>query len=591
MRFLRSLCVLCVLCGSSFSALALDREAFTITKYDLEVRLEPEQQRLGARGKITLRNDSAQPQKVVALQISASLDWRAIRAADKPLQFVSQPFVSDIDHTGALSEAIVTLPAEIKPKDSVELEIGYEGVIQLDGTRLMRVGVPEEIARHTSWDQIGRSFTAVRGAGYVAWYPITTESADFSEGNSLFEVVDRWKAREAGSEMNLKACSEPRPDRRDTVLVGEEGVGWGSSHGAVPKEFCAERRYAPLGLAAPTLVVATYQTVVNPPLSLFSFEGHEAAAAKYSAALEPVTNFVTEWFGKPTAPIAIADLADPHAAPFESGTLLLVSMAGEDTKLAGINLVHELVHSAVASPRPWVYEGLAHFAEAVYREQQGGREAALDLLGLHRSAFLDSEKEVAAASQKNVGPPLTTGQPLITTFDETYYRSKAAYVWWMLRDMVGDDALKQAIRNYRAADDTDPKYVERLLEAAAKRDLAWFFDDWVYQDRGLPDFRVQSAHLWKDDHETSEQTGNTEKPGKDVRMLTVTLENLGAVSAEVPFTVRCEASDITQRLQVRAKSTATTRVELPCIPLEIVVNDGSVPESDVTNNFYKIASQ
>jgi hypothetical protein len=301
---------------------------------------------------------------------------------------------------------------------------------------------------------------------------------------------------------------------------------------------------------------------------------------------------VTEWFGKPTAPIAIADLADPHAAPFESGTLLLVSMAGEDTKLAGINLVHELVHSALASPRPWVYEGLAHFAEAVYREEQGGREAALDLLGLHRSAFLDSEKEVAAASQKNAGPPLT-GQPLITTFDEIYYRSKAAYVWWMLRDMVGDDALKQAIRNYRVADDTDPKYVERLLEAAAKRDLGWFFDDWVYQDRGLPDFRVQSAHLWKDDQgkdarEAAEQTGNTEKPAQDMRMLTVTLENLGLVGAEVPFTVRCEASDITQRLEVRARSTATTRVELPCTPLEIVVNDGSVPESDMTNNVFKI---
>ena len=190
---MKFLCVLCVLCGSSFFAAALDREAFTITKYDLEIRLEPEQQRLGARGRITLRNDSAKPQKVVALQISSSLNWRAIRVDGKAVQFVSQPYVSDIDHTGALSEAIVTLPSEIKPKDSVEVEIGYEGVIPLDATRLTRVGVPEELAKHTSWDQISNSFTAVRGAGYVAWYPITTESADFSEGNSLFEVVDRWK--------------------------------------------------------------------------------------------------------------------------------------------------------------------------------------------------------------------------------------------------------------------------------------------------------------------------------------------------------------------------------------------------------------
>jgi len=30
------------------------------------------------------------------------------------------------------------------------------------------------------------------------------------------------------------------------------------------------------------------------------------------------------------------------------------------------------------------------------------------------------------------------------------------------------------------------------------------------------------------------------------------------------------------------------RVEVPKLPEEIVVNDGSVPESDVTNNVFKI---
>jgi len=546
---------------------ALDREAFTITKYDLEIRLEPEQQRLGARGKITLRNDSAKPQKVVALQISSSLNWRAIRVDGKPVQFVSQPYESDIDHTGTLSEAVVTLPVEIKPKDSVKVEIGYEGVIRLDATRLIRVGVPEELAKHTSWDQISPSFTAVRGAGYVAWYPITTESADFSEGNSLFEVGDRWKAREAGSEfkasLSLAGAGEEGPP---TLLCGatnggnaESGPNWAL------KTDCS---WKVLGTIAPVLVAARYAGESKSPLSLYNLASHEAGAAKYASAFEPASKFVMGWFGKLSAPVAVADLADPHAAPFESGTLLLASMAAEDSKLAGINLVHELVHSAVWSPRPWVYEGLAHFAEAMYREEQGGREAALDLLGIHRATFLEAEKDVAANPAKNAG------QPLATTFDEVYFRSKAAYVWWMLRDMVGDDALKTAVGKYRAADDKDPKYVEQLIAAEAKRDLGWFFDDWVYHDRGLPDVRVQSVHPWK-----------TEKA---VQMITITLENLGAAGAEVPFTIRCEGGDVTRRLEVRAKSTATTRVDLPGAPIEIVVNDGSVPESDVTNNVFKV---
>jgi len=580
---MRLLCVLCVLCGSSLSTAALDREAFTIAKYDLQIALEPAQQRLGARGKITLRNDSTHPQRIVALQISSSLNWRSIRVDAKPVQYVSQPFVSDIDHTGALSEAIVTLPAEIKPKDSVELEIGYEGVIPLDTTRLTQIGVPEEVAKHSSWDQIGRSFTAVRGAGYVAWYPITTESADFSEGNSLFEVSDRWKAREAGSELKVRFSYSDIPvDASGSLLCGVEtsyhGGMVGTNTETGPVENGVDCSWSPIGTVTPTFVKARYLSPKQPQVSLFSLPGHEAGASTYANAFDPAAEFVTSWFGRRlNGSVEVADFADPSSAPFESGTLLLASMAAQDSKLAGINLVHELVHSALPSSRPWVYEGLAHFAEAMYRQQQGGRQAALDFLGVHRAAFLDSEKEVSAALRKNVEQK-TVGQPLATTFDETYYRSKAAYVWWMLRDMVGDDALKQAIHKYRAEDDNDkdPKYVEQLIESAGKRDLGWFFDDWVYQDRGLPDFHVQSVHPWKTD--------------KGVQFITVTLENLGNAGAEVPFTVMFEGGEITKRIEVRAKNTATTRVELSGTPIEIKVNDSSVPESDLTNNVFKISA-
>ena len=566
-QIVKFFCLLSVVCGLGSLSHALDREAFSVTKYDLEVRLDPAQQRLGARGTITLRNDSSQPQRIAALQISSTLNWRAIRVNGKVVQYVSQPYTSDIDHTGELSEALVTLPSEIKPKDSVEIEVGYEGVIPLDTTRLTQIGVPEEIAKHSSWDQISPSFTAVRGAGYVAWYPIMTEAADFSEGNSLFEVADRWTAREAGSVFKARLALISEGDEAVPTLLCSESAGGFAGYGQ-PSSVFATCDFSRLGTVAPTFAVARYIVSTKPPLSVFSFAGHEAGAATYSNALEPAMKFVSEWFGAPTAPIAIADFADPNSAPFESGTLLMASMAVEDSKLAGINVVHELVHSALPSTRPWVYEGLAHFAEALYRQQQGWREAALDLLGLHRSAFLDSEKEIAAATAKNAG------QPLVSTFDETYYRSKAAYVWWMLRDMVGDEALKQTIRNYRADDDKDPKYVERLIEAAAKRDLGWFFDDWVYQDRGLPDFRVQAVHPW-----TTE---------KGVQFVTVTLENLGNAGAEVAFTIEFEGGEITKRIEVRGKSTATTRVELPKPPIEIVVNDGSVPESDLTNNVFKI---
>src|ERR1700723_3508056 len=246
------LCVLCVLCGSSFFAAALDREAFTITRYDLEVHIEPQQQRLGARGKITLRNDSAQPQKVVALQISSSLNWRAIRAEgnDKPLQFVSQPFTSDIDHTGALSEAIVTLPEALAPKGTVDLEVAYEGVIVLDATRLTRIGTPVAQANSSDWDQISPNFTAVRGIGYVAWYPIATDAVSLSESKSLFEVLGRWRRRASGT-MHLEIAVPNDEDEAPELLVNATNCP--ITH-EVQHQFVADCTYRLLASVVPTFV-------------------------------------------------------------------------------------------------------------------------------------------------------------------------------------------------------------------------------------------------------------------------------------------------------------------------------------------------
>ncbi len=59
-------------------------------------------------------------------------------------------------------------------------------------------------------------------------------------------------------------------------------------------------------------------------------------------------------------------------------------------------------------------------------------------------------------------------ESLINTSIEELYRSKALYVWWMLRDMIGDDALKKALAAYRPDADTSPAYMQHLIEAQTK---------------------------------------------------------------------------------------------------------------------------
>jgi hypothetical protein len=561
----KSLCLLCVLCGSVL-CFSLDREAFSITNYDLNVQIEPEQHRLGVRGKITLRNDTSTPQKIAVLQISSSLDWRAIRAAGKMLQFVTQPYTTDIDHTGSLSEAIITLPQEVAPHGTAEMEIVYEGVIVLDGTRLTRIGTPEDVAKNTDWDRIDGEFTVVRGAGYVAWYPIATESANLLEGESLFEVLARWKTREIGSTMKIQfAVTADSPSLPELLFSGVVCLPSGSEATSVFGECPIQR----LGLDAPTLVIAAYKVVEQPGLEIRYLPGHNAAATNFADSAKLAVPLVSEWFGTARERAKIADLPYSDAVPFESGVLLLTSLSTSDPKLSGLAATHQLTHASFLSFRPWIEEGLAHFAQALFLEQEKGRQAALDYMGLHRSALTKIEPTTSALDTEH-----QKSRSLVSTISEQLYRSKAMCVWWMLRDMVGDSALKKAIAAYKPEQDTDPSYMQRLTSAQTQRDLQWFFDDWVYHDRGLPDFKVESAFA-------------ASTPTKSF-LLTITLDNLGTAGAEVPVTIKFAGGEVTKRIEVRAKSKATFRVETPAAPQEIRVNDGSVPESDLTNNTFEI---
>jgi hypothetical protein len=565
------LCFFCVLCVSAVNAFSLDREAFTFTSYDLNVRIEPDQQRLGVRGKITLRNDSATPQKIAVLQISSSLNWSSINSGDKPLQFVAQPYTSDIDHTGALSEAIVTLPEMVAPKGAIELEIGYEGVVVLDAARLMRIGAPETTARSTDWDQISPKFTAVRGVGYVAWYPIATEAGNLSEGNSVFEAVARWKSRETASTLHVQVeVPSDNDNEKPELLVNATTC---PTVAEVKHEFVADCSYGSLGSAVPTIVMADYEGEDRADVAVHYLHGHDVAAVTYADAAEKVTPLIAEWFGVPRSKAQTADLDDSNAAPFESGSLLLMPLTNTVSQGAGLIAAHQLTHAAFSSPRPWINEGLAHFAQALYVERRSGRQAALDYMATHRIAFSAAGNE----KDKQTGAPRSedgVNRSLVNTTDEELYRSKAMCVWWMLRDMVGDQALKKALASYRPEQDKEPSYVQKLIQAQTPKNLEWFFDDWVYRDRGLPDFRVEWAF--------SRRTMN------DVYLVTVTIENLGRAGAEVPITVKFAGGEETKRVEVRGNSKGVIRVEVTKPPEEVVVNDGSVPESDMTNNTFKI---
>jgi len=569
---MKVLAALCVLCGLALPAVALDREAFTFTRYDLDVQVEPGLQRLGVRGKITLRNDSQSALKNLSLQISSTLHWSSIQFEGKPIDFTSQTYTSDLDHTGALTEAVVTLPRAIAPKQAIEIEIGYEGVVPQDTTRLTRIGVPADIAKHSDWDQISPSFTGIRGIGYVEWYPIAAEAASLSQGNSVLETVGRWKERESQAEMKITFSQTDDSEALPKLFCNGRRTALGSERKASTVSPQTECSFDSLATAVPFFLSGNFETLDAPGVKISVLPEHRSGARNYALAVDETAPLVSKWFGdhkqKPDAKAEVIDLPDPEAAPFESGGTLLIPLNVKDSALL-LSTLQQVTHVNFPSPRTWIYDGLAHYAQLSFLQERGERPAVLDYLQSHRESLLTSEKQVKPASGNQ-----PTDHSLINSSDEFYVQAKAMNVWWMLRDIIGETALHAALHNYKAADDKDAYYMQKLIEAQAHRDLAWFFDDWVYRDRGLPDFRIVSVYP------RQLLTGGY--------MLTVMVENLGGAAAEIPVTAHVDGKEASERLMVPGKSKASVRIQAATMPQEVTVNDGSVPESDMSNNLFKI---
>ena len=576
---LKYLCVLSVLCGFNSVAAAIDREAFTFTEYNLTAKIDPGFHVLRSMGTVMLRNDSDKPQHIAVLQISSSLQWESIRilpavstdpippaptdqekSNGKLRQYLVQPYTSDIDHTGELAEAIVTLPTDIPPQGRIQLQIAYSGVIEPSTGRWDRVGLPKDSSQRNDWDRIAEDFTGIRGFGYVAWYPVATEAASVSDQAGYGETFSRFKSRHAATNFWLRACA-PTAAKLKLLTNGDPRTRPPSSTDATCQDFA----FAPMRAQIPTIVVASLTRLDTDSLQIWHQPRHTEVAKAYVEAARNVHSLVTDWFGEPRSLPILIELPDPAWSPFESGTMLFTGLQGTSAAALQTAMVHPVTHTALLSDRLWIFEGAAHFAQALEREQQAGRPTAIGFI---------QQQYVALAQVDKEGDPKRS---LITTYDELLFRTKGMAVFWMLRDLIGDAPLQAALKKYDAAQDKEASYFQKLLEAESKKDLEWFFNDWVYRDRGLPDFKVDSVY--------------SRQILRGGYLATVTVENLGGAAAEIPISVHFEHGDIRQRLIVKAHEKASARVEVATPPLEVTVNDGSVPESDTSNNSYTVPPQ
>ena len=333
------------------------------------------------------------------------------------------------------------------------------------------------------------------------------------------------------------------------------------------------------GKPSQLLPVANYVELARPTVTLLHIADHTSLARDYALAAEANDPLLHDWLGEPTQPARVIELTDPNANPWQNGAVLFTPLREAPTSTLQLLLLPAQVAARFHSPHAWIQDGLERFLQTVAVERRSGRHAALEFLDQYREPLVQAEASSASESGAPKSSPDSNAanNTLLNTNDELYLRGKGGFVFWMLRDMTGDEAMQRAIAAYRGGADKDPSYFQHLVQTSAKRDLEWFFDDWVYRDRGLPEFHVESAY-----------TRPLLSEANKSFLVTATIENRGGAGAEVPVLIQTPSGEKSVRVVVKAGEKGTGRIEVPVAPDKIAVNDGSVPEANLGNNVYEI---
>ncbi len=378
-----------------------------------------------------------------------------------PLPFVQQIVDTDVDHTGKVREAIVTLPQPLAPGASVQLTAFYSGTIEQSGERLERIGAPAEQAARADWDIITTERTALRGFGNVLWYPTAAPPVFLGDGAKLFQIVGQTKLLQAPAMVHLRLAVEYVGDPPDTAFfcgrrekltaVSENAnVVVAESPGVATAEF-SER---PLGFRAMSLFITDRAATTTDGDLISAVTDHYDALPNYAAAALKVQPLLKEWLG--ADPLTALNIIDMDGQPFEDETLLVTTMHANEPSVLAPSLLHSLTHAWFRSSHVWLDEGVPQFLSLLWTAQSKGRDAAVQQLQDQVNTLSLAEPVLS----QNAGSA-RVGQSLIEARDDVYYRSKASAVLWMLQSIVGEDALKNALQMYRRDEkgDADPEAV------------------------------------------------------------------------------------------------------------------------------------
>ena len=438
---------------------------FLAEHYDVSASLDAIGQSISATAKIDFK--AVEASSSVRVELHPNLIVKEIKGADgKPLTF-------ERDNQNPLI-VVVQLPTPVATAAHVTLTYTYAGLL-----------VNEE---NSPVPGVRAALISKNGAYLLLparWFPLTNFPSNRYTATFRLNVPDIFAVAGTGK------ASAPTPTPGKNAVEG----------GRLLYTFECKNP-APHG----TFVAGNLQ--LNPKqaegisVAVYAPRASSANAEEFAANVAHSAIIFSDMFGPiPDPTFTVIQLPDGTLREYAAPGVLLLSQRIWDPKSGDRTIAHLVasewwgIQVLPATPGDvWISDGLARYSEALYAEQNAGKEAGLRAVDEFAVGALMYEDAAPVAQAARLAPYSPDYRSVVM--------NKGAMLFHMLRAQMGDVAFKSALRDFyfqfaekSARIEDFENIAERRAQAAAKSpqeapNLRGFFAQWL-NSTGVPEFSLE----------------------------------------------------------------------------------------------------
>jgi aminopeptidase N len=439
--------------------------AFLAQHYDVTATLDPVAQSLSAVAKVEFK--AQEVSGGVRVELHQNLDVKDVKTADgKTLSFERD--------SGNPLFLTVLLPSAVATGAKVTLTFTYAGLLANE--------------ENSPVPGVKTAVISKEGAYLLLparWFPLTNFPANRYTATFRLNVPDSFAVAGTGK------ASAPSPMPGKNIAEG----------GRLLYTFQCDTP-APNGTFVAGELQLSPEQAEGVNVSVYAPRSAPGKPSDFAASVARSYTLFSDLFGPlHDADVTVAQLPDGTLRDFSGPGLVLLSKRiwdpkGSDRTIARL-VASQWWGNAVLPASPgdvWISDGLARYSEALYAEQNAGREAGLKAVDEFAVGALMGEDAAPVAQAARLAPYSSDYRSVVM--------NKGAMIFHMIRAQMGDIPFKSLLHDFYTKYDGKSATIDDFANLAQKRaeasvkpgetppQLRSFFAQWL-NSTGVPDFTLE----------------------------------------------------------------------------------------------------